>query len=254
MGENKIMQEVKWKTRAQLKSEAKELYRGKWIDAIKLNLIPIIFKVILVLILLISMLNTLITLNDSSQVQQVNMPFFFQIFVLIVIVNFFNFIISKMIFLINVSIGYTMVDWLRKKEESNITFKNAFISLSKNYYVGNIVIEGLTFMFLYFWYILFVIPGFIKRFSYSQAQYIFKDITDTDPNSNISYLDCITKSKKLMNGHKWRLFCLQLSFIGWEILSSICLGIGHIWLTPYKKATYAAFYNELSEGIAEASE
>ncbi len=63
-------------------------------------------------------------------------------------------------------------------------------------------------MFLYFWYILFVIPGFIKRYSYSQVQYIFKDIADTDPKGNISYLDCITKSKELMNGHKWWLFGL----------------------------------------------
>jgi len=47
----------------------KKLYWGKWIDAIKLNLIPIIFKVIFVLILLIFMLNILINLNDSSQVK-----------------------------------------------------------------------------------------------------------------------------------------------------------------------------------------
>ena len=48
-----------------------------------------------------------------------------------------------------------------------------------------------------------------------------------------------------MVGHKWRLFVLQLSFLGWDILASLSFGIGNLWLTPYKNATYAAFYKDL---------
>lgn len=251
MGENKIMQEVKWKTRAQLKSEAKELYRGKWIDAIKLNLIPIFFKVTTTIYFLLFIPSIIFILDDNFPVQQRYMS---NVFLTIIMLGSFNFVFSKITVLFESGIVYTTIDWLRKKEESNVTFKKSFTIFSKNYLIGNIVVNRLTAIFVYIWLLLLIIPGFIKTYSYSQAQYIFKDIADTDPNGNIFYLDCITKSKELMNGHKWRLFCLQLSFIGWEILSSICLGIGHIWLTPYKKATYAAFYNELSEGIAEASE
>lgn len=48
-----------------------------------------------------------------------------------------------------------------------------------------------------------------------------------------------------MDGHKWRFFVLQLSFIGWDILACCTFGIGYIWLAPYKNATYAAFYKDL---------
>ncbi|SMH69421.1 conserved hypothetical protein [Latilactobacillus curvatus] len=49
-----------------------------------------------------------------------------------------------------------------------------------------------------------------------------------------------------MNGHKFRFFVLQLSFLGWDILAGLSLGIGYFWLTPYKNATYMAFYKDLA--------
>jgi len=55
----------------------------------------------------------------------------------------------------------------------------------------------------------------------------------------------------MMDGNRWRLFCLQISFIGWSILSSLLtFGIGDLWLTPYRQAASAAFYREIS-GIEE---
>lgn len=57
-----------------------------------------------------------------------------------------------------------------------------------------------------------------------------------------------------MNGHKWRLFILQLSFLGWEILNWIVLGLGSIWLIPYKNATYAAFYKDLTAKLSSIEE
>lgn len=50
----------------------------------------------------------------------------------------------------------------------------------------------------------------------------------------------------MMAGNKWRLFCLQFSFIGWQILCILSLGIGFLWLTPYMNAATAAFYDEIS--------
>ena len=57
--------------------------------------------------------------------------------------------------------------------------------------------------------------------------------------------DAITRSKELMKGNKWRLFCMEISFIGWMILSVFTFGIGDLWLTPYRAAAHAAFYREL---------
>ena len=47
-----------------------------------------------------------------------------------------------------------------------------------------------------------------------------------------------------MDGHKWELFCLELSFIGWVLLAGITFGVGGIFLAPYMKAAYAAFYRD----------
>ena len=53
-------------------------------------------------------------------------------------------------------------------------------------------------------------------------------------------------SMQMMDGNKWRLFCLRLSFIGWDILCGLTLGIGYLWLTPYKQVAEATFYREVS--------
>lgn len=57
----------------------------------------------------------------------------------------------------------------------------------------------------------------------------------------------ISLSIKMMKGHKWRLFVIWLSFIGWAILSILTLGIGFLWLSPYFTLTMANFYKELDK-------
>lgn len=82
----------------------------------------------------------------------------------------------------------------------------------------------------------------IKFYFYSQAYFVFKNQKAIFGEEKISGLDCITKSRKMMNGHKQDLFVLDLSFVGWEILSMLTLGISNIWQVPYRNVTYAAFY------------
>lgn len=89
------------------------------------------------------------------------------------------------------------------------------------------------------WTLLFIIPGIIKRFSYSQTNYILKD------HPELSAMEAITLSRKMMNGYKAKLLVLELSFMGWAILSSFTLGIGFIWLIPYIATTEALFYDNL---------
>lgn len=97
-------------------------------------------------------------------------------------------------------------------------------------------------IFTVLWSLLFVIPGIIAVYSYAMAPYILYE------NPEMSGLDAITESKKLMEGNKWRLFCLDFSFIGWDILCVFTLGIGYLWLFPYREAAYAAFYRDLKQG------
>ena len=66
-------------------------------------------------------------------------------------------------------------------------------------------------------------------------------------NPELTASEAIERSKQMMSGNRWRLFCVQISFIGWEILSALLtFGIGSLWITPYKQAAIAAFYREVS--------
>lgn len=89
------------------------------------------------------------------------------------------------------------------------------------------------------WTLLFIIPGIIAGYRYSMTSCILAENPEMGAN------DAITRSKELMKGNKWRLFCMEISFIGWMILSVFTCGIGDLWLTPYRAAAHAAFYREL---------
>lgn len=97
------------------------------------------------------------------------------------------------------------------------------------------------------WSLLFVIPGIIKQYSYAMTMYIMHD------NPGISANDAITKSREMMDGHKFDLFLLDLSFIGWWLLGVLTFGILIIfYVEPYYQVTRANFYEQLrmdSEGL-----
>lgn len=95
-------------------------------------------------------------------------------------------------------------------------------------------------LYTFLWSLLFIIPGIIAAYSYAMTGYILAE----DPELTAG--EAISRSKEMMSGNRFRLFCLQFSFIGWEILSALTLGIGNLWLRPYKQAAVAAFYREIS--------
>ena len=55
-------------------------------------------------------------------------------------------------------------------------------------------------------------------------------------------------------GHKMELFVLGLSFIGWELLGVLTLGIGYIWIIPYMQATFTNAYKSLKPRQPELPE
>ena len=115
----------------------------------------------------------------------------------------------------------------------------------------SLVLSIMESIFIFLWSLLFIIPGIIKAYSYSMSLYILAD------HPEYTWKQCLDESRKMMKGHKWSLFCLQFSFIGWIIVSIFTLGVGLLWVTPYEQAATAAFYNELkaaNEPEAEAAE
>lgn len=84
-----------------------------------------------------------------------------------------------------------------------------------------------------------VVVTTMKQYSYAMTPYILYE------NPGMNAMKAIEESKKLMNGNRWRLFCLAISFIGWGFLCVFTCGIGALWLKPYQEAAYAAFYREI---------
>lgn len=101
------------------------------------------------------------------------------------------------------------------------------------------VMRFLRGLYVLLWTLLLVVPGIIATYSYSMAPYILYE------NPDMTGSEALAASKELMEGNKWRLFCLDLSFFGWSILSAITLGIGYLFLRPYVEAAGAAFYREI---------
>lgn len=97
-------------------------------------------------------------------------------------------------------------------------------------------------LYIFLWTLLLVIPGIIKSYEYQMAPYILGEYP------NMERGEVLALSKKLMYGNKWKAFVLDLSFIGWYILSGLTLGIlGIFYLNPYVSQTNAALYQVLKE-------
>ena len=95
---------------------------------------------------------------------------------------------------------------------------------------------------------LLIVPGIIMAFAYAMVPFILHD------HPELSVTDTLQMSRVMMTGHKWELFLLYLSFIGWAILCIFTLFIGYLWLDPYMQMTTVKFYEQLRaefEGVGE---
>ena len=104
----------------------------------------------------------------------------------------------------------------------------------------------ITNFFVFLWSLLLIIPGKIKTFSYSMAPFILAD------NPNLTSSEALSESIRIMDGHKFDLFVLQLSFFLWYILGAITFGIAYVYVVPYYEATMVNFYNEIKDKKIEA--
>lgn len=114
-------------------------------------------------------------------------------------------------------------------------FRNAF---DKNY-LHKVLGMFLMTLFVALWSLLLIIPGLIKGYAYALTPFILEE------NPEMSAYDAIKYSEKMMMGHKWDLFILNLSFIGWFILCCFTFGIGFLWLAPYIQLAQCEFYEDI---------
>ena len=104
------------------------------------------------------------------------------------------------------------------------------------------VVALLEYIYIFLWTLLLIIPGIIKSYAYAATMYL---VHEKDLSGN----EAITASRKLMKGKKWKLFCLDLSFIGWYIVGFLCLGVGVLWVQTYHTMAKTLFFEDaMKEG------
>ena len=142
-------------------------------------------------------------------------------------------------------IGYASL-WLNMvRNDGKVEFKRIFTDSFSNV-LKKWVLNFLIALFTGLWSLLLIIPGIVKAYSYAMAPYIMLD------NPEISAMDAIKQSQKMMSGYKKKLFFLDLSFLPACLLAPLTLGILYLDIIPRRAASHAAFYEELKKVTAEA--
>ncbi|MBR3170062.1 MAG: DUF975 family protein [Lachnospiraceae bacterium] len=111
-------------------------------------------------------------------------------------------------------------------------------------YVNGMIAMLLRAVFTALWTMLLIIPGIIKSYEYRMIPYLLAE------NPDMEWREAFSMSKRMMDGEKWNAFVLDLSFLGWQLLSIITCGlVGIFYVNPYKGLTDAALYMALREKI-----
>lgn len=109
-------------------------------------------------------------------------------------------------------------------------------------FAGKIILLQIVIsIFVFLWSLLFIIPGIIAGYRYRFALYNLCE------NPEIGVMEALNMSKAQTWGHKWELFVLDLSFLGWNILCALTLGILSIWIMPYIQQTDIGYFEAIKQ-------
>ncbi len=122
-----------------------------------------------------------------------------------------------------------------EKVEVDVLFKGI------DNFVSAMIVWILKTVFTFLWALLFLIPGLVKHYAYSMSMYLLEEEPQLDP------LEALKRSQALMQGHKWRLFCLEVSYIGWFILSALTFGVLLLWVMPKYEVAHYEFFKDLKD-------
>ena len=136
--------------------------------------------------------------------------------------------------------GITRMFVKTARGDKKIDYMDLFIGFKEDFQ-NTLLLGLLRGIFVFLWSLLLIVPGVIKAYAYSMSSYIQQDSEDKE------WRKCLDLSSEMMYGYKWKLFLLDLSFIGWYIVGLLCLGVGVLWVNVYHSMAKAHFYEELKE-------
>ena len=205
---------------SELRAQARERLEGQWGTFV---LMTFLFYVIQVLLQIPGYIGSLLEILSPENV--------------LASLSFSN--ISNILSLLALPLSWGLtVSLLRNHREESVDLENLFDGFRGGRYTRVFCALFLVQLFTFLWALLLIIPGIIKAFSYALTPYILLD------EPELTARQAITRSCEIMEGRRWKLFCLSLSFIGWGILCLLTFGIGFLWLVPYMNASVAAFYED----------
>lgn len=144
--------------------------------------------------------------------------------------------IALTVFLLNPIVLGCKSFFLKNRRNANTDVEEMFMGFKSNY-INIIKTLFMTDLYIFLWSLLFIIPGIVKSYEYRLVPYILAE------NPNIEWRDALRISSDLMRGNKSDAFELDLSFIGWLILSAFTLNLVGIFMVfPYIAATDAELY------------
>ena len=148
-------------------------------------------------------------------------------------------IISLMSFSMSIGVMKCAMEKTRKRE---VQYKDLFFILKNKplKFIGFYCVYNILILL---WSLLLVVPGIIKAYSYSQALYLMVE------NPDYGILECITKSREIMEGRKTSLFLISLIFIGIGLVLYFIPFAGILSLfvfSPFANLSYLNFYNEVT--------
>ena len=154
-------------------------------------------------------------------------------------------ILIGVLLVLPLQVGCQRFLFLNLREPANVrevlwAFDSNYLNIVKVMFLKNLKIFA--------WALLLVIPGIVKAYEYRLVDYLLAE------NPALSSAEACKQSRTLMDGNKWNAFVLDLSFIGWNILSLLTLGlVGLFYVSPYENSTNAALYEALRYGNNQAS-
>lgn len=212
-----INQTSSFKTRKELKEEVKALFKKRWFKRV-----PLLGFVTFLPAIIVSIFNgsfSFAVFIDAfasalqSQTEYVPSSGLIFSFSLLSIIGL---LLQLFLMPINKGVQFKQLESLRNPQTQTSFWHLIFFVYKKKRtwkFIGLMLVQ---FIFIALWTLLFIIPGIIKSFSYSQSLYIWFD--SVKAGKELSILQCITKSRQLMDGQKWNLCVLYLSFLGWILL------------------------------------
>ena len=178
--------------------------------------------------------------NVLESFESIFMGGFFVLFIGIIIVAALIGFVIKLLIVYPIEIGKNNFFMGIREEEKTL---DSLIFVYKSGQLKNTIITMfMKGLFQTLWTLLFIIPGIIKAYEYRMIPYILSE------NPEISRKRAFEISKQMMKGNKWNTFVLDLSFLGWQILSGLTIGIlGIFYVNPYVQGTNAELYAYLRE-------